>query len=257
MAGVQQRSEGAVLHVTLCRPEKKNALDPATLTGLAEALEGAGNHRVVVLEAEGEVFCAGGDTDAMASTAASPMAAVKRLEAGVNRVARAVRACPRPVVAAVQGNAYGAGAMVAFLCDLPILAEEATFSFSFRHLGLIPDTGATWLLPRTLGLAKAQYLAWTAAPFTAAEAVSWGLAVKAVPRAQLAAHVGQLASTLALGPVESMAVSKAAFQANATAPFEEALEREVRLQAARFLSPEFKEGLAAFRGRRKPAFREG
>lgn len=250
--------DSGILTVTLARPEKKNALDLDTLRLLQHAIEHARDDprvRVVVLRAEGDSFSAGGDIQVMRQFAGDAQATLDRLRTGLNRLVTLLHGLPKPVVAAVQGNAYGAGAILAFQCDLAVVADEATFSLSFRHVGLIPDTGGTWLLPRIVGLQRAKHLAWTAAPFSAADAVEWGLALRSVPRAQLDGTVRALASALADGPAAATGLAKQAFHANLDAPLEDALDREARLQAAAFLTPEHAEGRDAFFERRKPKFR--
>lgn len=248
---------GAVRRLTLARPDKKNALDLETLAALGDGLTAAATDpevRVVVLAAQGDVFCAGGDVQVMREFAGDAQATLARLRGGLNRVVRLLHDCPKPVVARVQGNAYGAGAMLAFQCDLPVLSDQATFSLSFRHMGLIPDTGGTWLLPRVLGLPRTKHLMWTAAPFSAADAVAWGLALRAVPATQLDATVAGLAAALADGPAATLALGKQAVHANLDANLDDALEREARVQAAAFLTPEHAEGRNAFFARRKPDF---
>lgn len=250
--------ESGLLTVTLARPEKKNALDLDTLFLLQHAIEHARDDpkvRVVVLRAEGDSFSAGGDIQVMRQFAGDAQATLQRLRSGLNRLVELLHDLPKPVIAAVHGNAYGAGAILAFQCDLALVADDATFSLSFRHVGLIPDTGGTWLLPRIVGLQRAKHLAWTAAPFSAAEAVQWGLALKSVPKAQVEGTARQMALALADGPAPALALSKQAFHANLDAPLAEALDREARLQAAAFLTPEHAEGRDAFFERRKPKFR--
>lgn len=247
-----------ILTVTLARPEKKNALDLEVLRLLREALESARDDpavRVVVLAADGDIFCAGGDIEVMRKHAGDGQAALSRLRGGINRVVCAMHRLPKPIVAQVQGNAYGAGAILAFQCDLTLAAESATFSLSFRHIGLVPDTGGTWLIPRRVGLQRAKHLAWTAAPFTAGDAASWGLILRAVPQTQLEGQVAQLAASLAEGPAAAMGLAKHAFHENLEVDIEEALEREAHLQAQAFLTPEHAEGRDAFFARRKPDFR--
>jgi enoyl-CoA hydratase/carnithine racemase len=256
---VQVALEGnGILTITLARPEKKNALDLDCLRLLANAFEHARDEpkvRVVVLRAEGDSFSAGGDIQVMKQFAGDAQATLGRLREGLNRLVTLLHDLPKPVVASVQGNAYGAGAILAFQCDLAVVAEEATFSLSFRHVGLIPDTGGTWLLPRIVGLQRAKHLTWTAAPFSAAEAVQWGLALKAVPRAQLDGTVRNLAMALADGPAAAIGLAKQALHLNLDAPLADAVDREARLQAAAFLTPEHAEGRDAFFERRKPKFR--
>lgn len=257
--GVQVAFEqSGILTVTLARPEKKNALDLETLGLLQHAIEHARDDarvRVVILRAEGDVFSAGGDIQVMKEFAGDAQATLARLRNGLNRLVTLIHDLPKPIVAAVHGNAYGAGAVLAFQCDLAVVADDATFSLSFRHVGLIPDTGGTWLLPRVVGLQRAKYLAWTAAPFSAAEAVAWGLALKSVAKAQVEGAARQLAAALTDGPAAAIALAKKALHANLDAPLPEALDREARLQAAAFLTPEHAEGRDAFFARRKPDFR--
>jgi len=247
-----------ILTLTLARGAKKNALDLEVLGLLHKHLEAARVDpavRVVVLAAEGDVFSAGGDIEVMRKHAGDAHAALDRLRGGISKVVAAIHALPKPVIAQVQGNAYGAGAILAFQCDLTIAAESATFSLSFRHIGLVPDTGGTWLLPRRVGLQRAKHLAWTAAPFTAGDAANWGLILRAVPQTQLEGAVAQLAAALADGPAPSMALAKRAFHENLGVGIEDALDREAHLQAQAFLTPEHAEGRDAFFARRKPDFR--
>lgn len=260
LTGVQEAFEAAsgILTITLARPEKKNALDLHALQALQHALRHARDDdrvRVVVLRAEGDMFSGGGDITVMKEFAGDAQATLARLRDGLNRVVTLLHDLPKPVLAAVQGNAYGAGAILAFQCDVAIVADEATFSLSFRHVGLIPDTGGTWLLPRIVGLQRAKYLTWTAAPFTAAEAVAWGLALRAVPKTQLDVTVRNLATALAEGPAATLALAKQALHRNLAATLPDALDREARTQAAAFLTPEHAEGRDAFFERRKPKFR--
>lgn len=258
--GVQEAFEEAagILTVTLARPEKKNALDLGALASLQHALRHARDDprvRVVVLRAEGDVFSGGGDIGVMKEFAGDAQATLARLRTGLNELVTLLHDLPKPVVAAVQGNAYGAGAILAFQCDLAVVADDATFSLSFRHVGLVPDTGGTWLLPRIVGLQRAKHLTWTAAPFSAADAVQWGLALKAVPKAQLEGAVRGLATALADGPAATIGLAKQALHRNLGAGLPEALDREARTQAAAFLTREHAEGRDAFFERRKPKFR--
>lgn len=248
-----------ILTLTLARPEKKNALDLDTLAALRSHIEAAGLDpaiRLIILAAEGDVFCGGGDIEVMRQFAGDAQATLARLRGGLNRLVLAMRACPKPIIAQVQGNAYGAGAILAFQCDLALAADDAQFSMSFRHVGLIPDTGGTWLLPRAVGLQRAKHLTWTAAPFSAGDAERWGLILRSVPKPQLAGAVAHLAQALAEGPAATMALAKRALRLNEAATLEEALEREAHLQAQAFLTAEHAEGRDAFFARRKPDFRK-
>jgi len=247
-----------ILALTLARPEKKNALDPETLRLLLEGLHAARDDpdvRAVLLAAEGDVFCAGGDIQVMRASAGDAPALLARLRGGLNRVVQAIHDLPKPVVAKVQGNAYGAGAVLAFQCDLALVADAATFALSFRHVGLIPDTGGTWLLPRIVGLQRAKHLVWTGAAFSATDAVAWGLALRTVPRGGLDKATGDLLATLVDGPGSTLALAKHALHRNLGASLGDGLDREARMQAAAFLTAEHAEGRDAFFERRKPAFR--
>jgi enoyl-CoA hydratase/carnithine racemase len=249
--------KSGILTITLARPEKKNALDLTSLGLLVNAIQAARDDariRVVVLSGEGDMFSGGGDIQVMKEFAGDAQATLTRLRGGLNRLVQAMHDLPKPIVAAVHGNAYGAGAILAFQCDLAIVAEEAQFSLSFRNVGLIPDTGGTWLLPRIVGLQRAKYLTWTGAPFSGKDAAMWGLALKAVPASQVEATVRHLAAALADGPRATQGLAKQALHANGAASLSDALDREARLQAAAFLTREHAEGRDAFFERRKPDF---
>lgn len=247
-----------ILTLTLSRPEKKNALDPAMLEALGAGLDRARDDaavRVVRVAADGDVWCAGGDIGVMREFEGDPQATLRRLRGGLNRVVARLHDLPKPVVADVHGNAYGAGAVLAFQCDLAVVAESATFALSFRHVGLIPDTGGTWLLPRIVGLQRAKHLIWTGAPFSAEDAVAWGLAHKAVPAGRSGRESLSLCGTLADGPAATMGLAKRALHANLGCGLLDGLDREARLQAQAFLTPEHAEGRDAFFARRKADFR--
>lgn len=254
-APVIVEEDGPLLRLRLNRPAKKNALDLAVLDGVLAGLDLARQRagcRVVLLEAAGDHFCGGGDIQVMRAFADDGLAARDRLRHGLGAVVQAMHALPKPIVAMVQGNAYGAGAGLAFQADLAVAASHVQFSLSFRHVGLIPDTGLTWLLPRRLGMTRAKYLAWTAAPFSAADAVQWGLLHAAVAPEELASTTQRLASALADGPTATLGAIKQALHANAEADLQAALEREANLQAMQILGSEHREGRDAFFERRRP-----
>ncbi len=249
--------EDGVLRLTLARPEKKNALDLVTLDALAAALAEARDDatvRVVLLDAQGSVFCAGGDIEVMRTFAGDAQATLARLRGGLNRVVQLLHDLPKPVVCAVQGNAYGAGAVLAFQCDLTVVAKEAAFAMSFRHVGLIPDTGGTWLLPRVVGLQRAKHLVWTGAPFTGEQAVAWGLALETVESSRVGAHAIRLAKALVDGPAAATGLAKQAMHRNLASGLANGLEREAYTQGRAFLTPEHAEGRDAFFARRRPAW---
>ncbi len=256
MEPVTRHLKDGVLTLRLARPEKKNALDLETLHALQAGLESARDPsvRVVILAADGNVWCAGGDIQVMKEFEGDAQATVARLREGLSRLVTLMHALPKPIIAQVHGNAYGAGAILAFQSDIALVSEEATFSLSFRHVGLIPDTGGTWLLPRILGPQRTKYLMWTAAPFTAKDAVDWGLALRAAPAAQLEGAVAHLAAALAEGPAATMGIGKQTVHLNLDASEAQGLEHEAHAQGWCFRTPEHAEGRDAFFARRKPKF---
>lgn len=245
-----------LLRITLARPEKKNALDLETMEALLAAFERARDSdvRVVLLDGEGDLFSAGGDISVMKQFEGDAQATLTRLRGGLNKIVTAMHDLPKPIVCAARG-AYGAGAILAFQADITLVADDAPYTFAFRHVGLIPDTGGTWLLPRVLGLQRAKYLTWTAAPFTGIDAAKWGLALESVPGASLDQKAKQLCAALMDGPVATMGRAKEGFHRNLHLDIAPALEREARLQATCFLHAEHREGRNAFFARRRAAFR--
>ncbi len=243
--------------LTLNRPDKLNALDWQTLDALRSGIAAAAADdavRVVVIDAVGDAFSSGGDVTVMRDFADDPRAPLDRLRGGLNRLIMAIHDLPKPVVACVQGDAHGAGAILAFQCDLAIAAADASFAFAFRHVGLIPDTGGTWILPRIMGLQRAKYHVWTGAPFPATDAAAWGLILATAPATELGAARDKLADQLARGPGATTALSKRAMHLNLGAGLADALEREAHLQAMAFQTAEHREGRDAFFEKRRPDF---
>ncbi|HET6398786.1 MAG TPA: enoyl-CoA hydratase-related protein [Candidatus Thermoplasmatota archaeon] len=257
MTSVRTRQHGPTLHVVLSRPEARNALDVPTLRALRAHVQEAGADpgvRAIVLEAEGPTFSAGGDIRTMAASAGRPLEVHARLRDGLVPLVRTIHHVPKPVLAMVHGDAHGAGAILAFQCDLTLVARGARFTLAFRNVGLVPDTGGTWLLPRTLGMQRAKMLAWTGRAFSGEEAVAWGLALSAHAPDELRAAVEGLAAELAAGPRTAIGLQKAAFHRHAGATLDAALEGEARLQALASTSAEHAEGRDAFLQKRKPDF---
>ena len=161
----------------------------------------------------------------------------------------------QPVIAAVNGVAAGAGASLAFACDLRIAAEEARFVLAFGRIGLVPDSGATWFLPRLVGPAKAAELALVGDTVDAAEALRIGLVSKVVPGDQLMAEARALADRIAAGAPLAMWLTKGALERSLTIGLDEALDAEAELQGIAGASADHAEGLAAFREKRPPRFK--
>ena len=171
-----------------------------------------------------------------------------------NPIIRAIRSMGQPVIAAVNGVAAGAGASLAFACDVRIAAEEARFVLAFGRIGLVPDSGATWFLPRIVGPAKAAEMALAGDPVDATEALRLGLVSRVVAGDRLLAEARALADRIAEGAPLATALTKHALERSATITLDEALEGEAKLQGIAGASRDHAEGLAAFREKRPPGF---
>jgi 2-(1,2-epoxy-1,2-dihydrophenyl)acetyl-CoA isomerase len=253
--GLRVEVDGPVATLTLDRPEALNALTVPVKVALREALERFAadrSVRAVILTGAGRAFCAGQDLAEREEPDAAPLEVEVRER--YNPIIRAIRSMGQPVIAAVNGVAAGAGASLAFACDLRIAAEEARFVLAFGRIGLVPDSGATWFLPRLVGSAKAAQLALVGEPVDAPEALRIGLVSKVVPGDQLLAEARTLAAKLAEAAPLALALTKEALQRSATIDLDEALEGEAKLQGIAGASADHAEGLAAFREKRSPRF---
>ena len=256
MADLRIETADGVATVTLDRPDALNALTVPLKEALVEAFRAFASDdavRAVVLTGAGRAFCAGQDLHERLQPDALPLA--DEIRARYNPLIRAMRALPKPIVAAVNGVAAGAGASLAFACDIRIAAEAASFLLAFGRVGLIPDSGATWLLPRLIGGAKAAELALTTDPLSAADAERLGLVARVVPAAELLQEARALARRLAAAAPVALALTKEALERSWTASFEEQLELEADLQGRAGSTADHAEGIAAFIERRRPTFR--
>jgi 2-(1,2-epoxy-1,2-dihydrophenyl)acetyl-CoA isomerase len=241
--------------VTLDRPDALNALTVPMKKALVAAFEGFAadpDVRAVVFTGEGRAFCAGQDLRERLDPGAAPLDV--ELRARYNPLVRAIRTCPKPVVAAVNGVAAGAGASLAFACDLRIAADSARFVLAFGQLGLIPDSGATWTLQRLVGPAKAMELSLLPDPLSASDAGRLGLVARVVPAVELPAAARELASRLAALSPGAVARTKQAINTAAESTFEDALELEATLQGEAGALADHAEGIAAFIDKRPPRF---
>jgi 2-(1,2-epoxy-1,2-dihydrophenyl)acetyl-CoA isomerase len=247
--------DGAVATITLDRPDALNALTVALKEEILAALATVADDdavRAVVLTGAGRAFCAGQDLRERLEPDAAPLAEEIRLR--YNPLIRAMRGLPKPIVGAINGIAAGAGASLAFACDIRIAAEEATFLLAFGRVGLIPDSGATWLLPRLVGEAKAAELALTSEPLSAVDAERFGLVARVVPGDALLAEAHALATRLAAGAPRAHALTKRALGGSWDASLEDQLETEAILQGEAGGTADHAEGIAAFLERRPPRF---
>ena len=245
----------AVATITLDRPDALNALTVRFKHELLAAFEQVASDdavRAVVLTGAGRAFCAGQDLRERQEPDAAPLADELRLH--YNPLIRAMVGLPKPIVGAINGVAAGAGASLAFACDLRIAAEGASFVLAFGRVGLVPDSGATWLLPRLIGGAKAAELALTGEPLRASDAERLGLVARVVPADELAAEAHALAARLAAGAPRATALTKRALAVGWESTLDEQLEIEAILQGEAGASADHAEGVAAFVERRPPRF---
>jgi 2-(1,2-epoxy-1,2-dihydrophenyl)acetyl-CoA isomerase len=248
-------NDGGVVTVTLNRPEARNALDLVMrreLVGVLDDIEADATARVVILTGASEHFCAGGDVKSMqpGSAAAEGRARV----AALNRLVMRLVEFPRPVIAMVDGFAVGAGCNLALCCDLVIASDRAKFGEVFAKIGLVPDGGGSWLLPRVVGLARAKELIFTADIIDAVEAARIGLVNRVVPAAELAAVTRALAQRIAQGPPKVLAMAKHMVNRAASTDLSSALDVEAFSQAIAITGDEHREGLAAFFAKRPAKF---
>lgn len=242
-----------VATITLRRPERFNAINAAMHRELAVALRQATRDgaRALVLTGDGKAFCSGIDLKEVGMT---PGRIDDLVRATFNRLALSLRELPMPVIAAVNGVAAGAGASLALCCDLRVCSDRASFMQAFVRIGLVPDTGSTWLLPHLVGISRALELAWTGDPVDAEAAVAMGMASEVVPHDELAAVATERARRLASMPTRAIAMTKHAMYRALTSTFADALEHEAQLQQQAVLTDDHREGIVAFFEKREPSF---
>src|SRR3954452_20951012 len=259
MAPILVSREGAILSLTLNRPDKLNAFNPEMHKLLREALEEARDQaavRAVLLTGSGRGFCAGQDlSERNISADAAPIDLSVSLGSNYNPLVRRLRALPKPIVCAVNGVAAGGGANIALACDIVLAARSASFVQSFSKLGLVPDSGGTYFLPRLVGSARAMGLALLGERLAAEEAEQWGLIWKAVDDAHLMDEASTIADLLAGGPTKGYGLIKKAFHASAGNSLDAQLDLERDLQREAGFSEDYREGVAAFMQKRKPQYK--
>jgi enoyl-CoA hydratase/carnithine racemase len=250
------RQDGVVT-VTMNRPERKNAINGVMLRELRaifEEVEDQDQDRAMVLTGAGGAFCSGADLGDPNGPANDPtrsgLARMRRL----GDVALALHHITKPTIAKVDGVAVGAGLSLALGCDLVVCSEQARLSMIFSKRGLSLDNGASWLLPRLVGLAKAKEIALFGGMWSAQEALDIGLVNRVLPLGEIDAFVNDWATTLAAGPPLALSMTKTLLHASLQASMEQVVEDEARCQAINFTTKDTAEAMAAFGAKRDPVF---
>lgn len=245
--------DGGVVWITLNRPDKLNAFTAAMHKELREVLsrvQTADDVRCLVISGKGRGFCAGQDLADLDMNALGNV-----VEDHYNPLIRTLTTLNKPVIASVNGVAAGAGANMALACDIVLAARSAKFIQSFNQLGLVPDGGGTWTLPRLIGLAKATAITLTGEPIVAETAEQWGMIYKAVDDEQLQATTADLAHRLATSPTTGLAFTKQLLRLSMTRTMDEQLDLERDYQQAASQTADFSEGVDAFLSKRAPEFK--
>jgi 2-(1,2-epoxy-1,2-dihydrophenyl)acetyl-CoA isomerase len=253
---IQYEVADAVATITLNRPDALNALTIPMKRDLLAAFRAVGRDRAVravVLTGAGRAFCAGQDLKERLEPDAPPLAV--ELRERYNPIIRAMRALDQPIVGAINGVAAGAGASLAFACDIRLASDLAAFRLAFGRIGLVPDSGATWFLPRLVGPARAAELALLDEPLSAADAVRIGLVARVVPSEALAGEARTVALRLAALAPKALALTKHGLDRGWTVGLEAALDDEAYRQGIAGSSADHQEGIAAFLEKRQPQFR--
>ena len=253
MAEVETSRDGGVLKITLNRPDVLNAFTAEMHRQLVGAFREARDEavRAIVVTGAGRGFCVGQDLNEFGEAARD---IAGRLRTNYHPTIRAVRSLEKPVIAAVNGPAAGAGLSFACACDLRVAAEDATFVPAFINIGLVPDMGGTFFVRRLLGTQRAFEWMTSGRRLSAAEALDWGLVSEVVPDDRLAARAAEWAAELAALPTRGIGLSKRLFDHAEQTTLEEQLELEAQLQAAATQTDDFREGVAAFLEKREPRF---
>ena len=250
-------ADQGVATITLNRPDVLNAFNRAMAAEVRQAFSAAGADpgvRAVLMTGAGRAFCAGQDlAEAMPKEGPAPDLG-DIVARGYNPIVRTIRQLDKPVVCAVNGVAAGAGANLAFACDFVLASSDASFGQSFSKIGLVPDTGGTFFLPRLVGMARATALMMLADKVTAQEAVTMGLILRVIDAPNLLTEATALARKLAQQPTRGLGLIKRALNASATNGLDEQLALEAQLQAEAGSTADYREGVRAFLEKRPPVF---
>lgn len=248
--------EEGIATITLNRPDVYNALNDEITYELQDALKAVARDeqvRVVVLTGEGKAFCSG--QDLKAASGDQKRSFLDSLHKRYNPIIRAMRSLPKPIICRLNGVAAGAGCSIALACDIIVASEEATLIEVFINIGLVPDSGSSYFLPRSVGMAKAFELCSMGTKVKTKEAFEMGLINKAVPPSELDSAVGEYARYFAHAPTKSIGLIKKMLNKATTSSLDEMLEYEAYCQEIAGNSADYKEGVTAFLEKRKPAFK--
>jgi len=253
MAEVETARAGSVLTITLNRPDVLNALNAAMHEALGAALKEARSEdvRAVVITGAGKGFCVGQDLNEFRERAGDIGG---RLRGTYHPTIRGIRGLDKPVIAAVNGAAAGAGLSLACACDLRVASDEATFVPAFINIGLIPDSGGTFFITRLIGQSRALEWLGSGRRLSAAEALEWGIVSEVVEPTVLETRAAEVADELAALPTRAIGMTKRLLDRAPAATLDEQLEWEAQLQAAATQTDDFREGVDAFLEKRTPDF---
>jgi 2-(1,2-epoxy-1,2-dihydrophenyl)acetyl-CoA isomerase len=259
--GLAVELTGTVLRLHLDRPAQRNAIDDTMMAALIDSVEAAGGDesvRVIHIAGRGDHFCAGADIVARnAGEQRRPRvgAIQRRLPSQAHRLIPLLCTVQVPIVCAVQGWAAGIGLQIAAAADFTVAADDARLWEPFSSRGFTPDSGATWLLPRLIGMVRCRELLLLGRQLRGSEAAEWGLVHRAVPADEVTAVADELVTTLAEGPTVALGLTKWLLQAGASLPLEDHLRNEGFAMELSSRSEDFREGLSAFKERRPPEFK--
>jgi 2-(1,2-epoxy-1,2-dihydrophenyl)acetyl-CoA isomerase len=257
--GVIVEAAEGVLRVTIDRPDRKGSLDAPAARRIVDTLEAASTDdtlRVVVLSSTGDDFCSGSDWVAANASGEKPRtgSVQRRIPLQAHRIIALLFEIQLPVVAAVQGWAAGLGCQIALASDFTVAAEDGRFWLPFVKRGFTPDSGATWLVPRLVGVARAKELLLLGRPISGADAASWGMIHRSVRAAELTGAVDSLVDELRAGATVALGLTKNCINGALDGSLTEAMEREAMAIELSSRSADFREGLSAFRERRDATF---
>jgi len=248
--------ENNVLHIRLNRPDAYNSFNRPMALSMIKCLEDGKNKpeiRCIVIQGEGRAFCAGQDLKEVTSADSPGFKTI--ITEHYNPIIKLIHEIPKPVIAAVNGVAAGAGANIALACDFVIAKSTASFIQAFVNIGLVPDSGGSYALPRIIGMARAKALCMLGEKLSAADAELIGLIYEAVPEAEFETKINQLSNKLVSLPIYSLGLIKNMLNQSHFNTLEEQLEVEVDSQLKASASDEYKEGVSSFLEKRKPIFK--